>query len=72
MAEYEEVAAMPNALAQIVAGALADEGFDVTVDQPARDPYGIDAGWFATRVLVTAEHADQARQRIAEIESSDV
>jgi hypothetical protein len=69
---YVEVAAMPNAVAQIVKGALEAEGLRVMVDREGRDPYGIDSGWFATRVLVEEGDAERARALIAEIEASEL
>ena len=61
----------PNALARIVMGALEAEGLRVTVDREERSPFGIDSGWFATRVLVAEEDLERARDVLAEVEAAD-
>lgn len=61
----------PNALARIVMGALEAEGLHVRVDREERSPFGIDSGWFATRVLVAEEDLERARDVLAEIEAAD-
>lgn len=61
----------PNALARIVKGALEAEGLRVAVDREERSPFGLDSGWFATRVLVAEQDLDRAREVLAEIEASE-
>lgn len=63
--------AAPNALAQIVKGALEAEGLRVTIDRQERSPFGLDSGWFATRVLVAEDDLPRAQQLLAEIDASD-
>ena len=72
MTQFRELMTAPNALAQIVKGALEAEGLRVTVDREARSPFGLDTGWFATRVLVAEPDLARARELLAEIEASDV
>lgn len=71
-ADFHELTRAPNALAQIIKGALEAEGLRVTVDRDQRSPFGLDSGWFATRVLVAADDLGRARELLAEIEASDV
>lgn len=71
MSEFREVAAMPNAIAQLAKGALEAEGFTVMLDTEGRDPYGIDSGWFATRLLVVENEAERARALLDEFEAED-
>lgn len=72
MSEFRELMQAPNALAQIVKGALEAEGLRVAVDRDERSPFGLDSGWFATRVLVAEEDLLRAQELLAEIEASDV
>lgn len=71
MSQFREVAALPNAIAQLAKGALEAEGLTVVLDSEARDPYGIDSGWFATRLLVPDEEWDRARALLDEFEAQD-
>ncbi|HVL98522.1 MAG TPA: DUF2007 domain-containing protein [Egibacteraceae bacterium] len=72
MVQFRELMRGPNALARIVQGALEAEGLRATVDREARSPFGLDSGWFATRVLVAESDLERAREVLAEIEASDV
>lgn len=71
MAEFRELMTAPNTLARIVKGALEAEGLRVAVDREERSPFGLDSGWFATRVLVAEDDWDRAREVLAEIEASE-
>lgn len=71
MADYCELMTAPNALARIVKGALEAEGLRVAVDREERSPFGLDSGWFATRVMVAADDLERARELLAEIEAAD-
>jgi hypothetical protein len=72
MPRFRELMSAPNALAQIVKGALEAEGLHVVVDREERSPFGLDSGWFATRVLVAEGDLERAHEVLAEIEASDV
>lgn len=72
MADYTELMRAPNALAQIVKGALEAEGLQASLDRSERSPFGLDSGWFATRVLVAEADLPRARQLLAEIEARDM
>lgn len=72
MPKFAELMSAPNALAQIVKGALEAEGLRVVVDREERSPFGLDSGWFATRVLVAEQDLERAQEVLAEIEASDV
>lgn len=72
MPRFAELMSAPNALAQIVKGALEAEGLRVVVDREERSPFGLDSGWFATRVLVAESDLERAQELLAEIEASDV
>lgn len=71
MTQFRELMRGPNALARIVMGALEAEGLRVTVDREERSPFGIDSGWFATRVLVAEDDLERARDVLAEIEAAE-
>lgn len=71
MSQFREVAALPNAIAQLAKGALEAEGLTVMLDSEGRDPYGIDSGWFATRLFVPDEEWDRARALLDEFEAED-
>lgn len=72
MAKFCELMRVPNALAQIIKGALESEGLRVAVDREERSPFGLDSGGFATRVLVAEDDLQRAQEVLAEIEASDV
>lgn len=69
MGEYRELMNAPNTLALIVQGALESEGIRAVVDRHERSPFGLDSGWFATRVMVAEEDLERAHELLAEIEA---
>ncbi|MEX0659104.1 MAG: DUF2007 domain-containing protein [Egibacteraceae bacterium] len=71
MADFRELMTAPNALALIVQGALEAEGLHVVVDRQERSPFGLDSGWFATRVLVAAGDLQRAQELLAEIDAAE-
>lgn len=71
MGEFRELMNAPNALARIVQGALEAEGLRVVVDREERSPFGLDSGWFATRVMVDEDDLERARELLAEIDAGD-
>lgn len=71
MGDFRELMTAPNTLALIVRGALEAEGLRVVVDRQERSPFGLDSGWFATRVLVAPEDLARAQELLAEIQAAD-
>lgn len=71
MADFRELMTAPNALALIVQGALEAEGVHAVVDRQERSPFGLDSGWFATRVMVAADDLQRAQELLAEIDAAE-
>lgn len=70
MQRYATLTVRPSVTARLVAGALEAEGFEVRLSRPGLGVvYGLDAGPFATSVLVAAEELERARAVLAAIET---
>lgn len=72
MPNLETLTALPSIHASVLAGALEAEGIRVVLDRPALSSvYGLEAGTWATRVLVPAEQLEEARALLAEFDNPD-
>ncbi|QBI21451.1 hypothetical protein ER308_19010 [Egibacter rhizosphaerae] len=70
--EEVEVTELPHPLARIVQGALEAEGIPSRLQRDALSGiYGLETGIFATRLLVPADRADEARALIAAVEAEE-
>lgn len=67
-----QLVALPDAVAAVVAGALESEGIGARCERDVLGTvYGLNAGAFATRVLVARADLPRAQALLDEIEAGD-
>lgn len=72
MAEFVVLTVRARVVAELIRGALEAEGIVVALDRETlAGVYGLDAGTWATKVLVLAREHDRAQRLLAEFEADD-